>query len=255
MSAILYRDVQSPEWTTEDFFQSGLDHCRSLMEDILVPRGMPEERERALDFGCGMGRLTNGLSEYFGEVVGVDISRKMLRLAAEHRRGQNVKFIHNATDHLRVFDDDSFDLVLSMIVLQHIPPRASLNYIREFIRILKPGGIAVFQFPVRTLYVDRTSAYGLWSYMRRLPYNIWNEIRRIVYRPKRIVELRGRIPNVFGIRPTMEMHGIPREELVQYINSCNGRLIETMDDFSVGDKVQSYLYLVATSASRKEPKG
>lgn len=250
MSAILYRDPQSPEWTAEDFFQSGINHCRSLMEDVLIPRGVPENRERALDFGCGMGRLTNGLSGYFGEVVGVDISREMLRLAAEHRKGQNVRFIHNATDHLRVFDDDSFDLVLSMIVLQHIPPSASLNYIREFIRILKPGGIAVFQLPVQSLYVDRGFTYDLWNYIsRRFPYNLWNEIRRIAYRPKRILELRSRLPEVFGFNPTMEVRGIPREELVHHIHDCNGRLIETLDDFSTGDEIQSFLYLVATSPS------
>ncbi len=221
------------------------------MEHVLIPRGLPEDRERALDFGCGMGRLTNGFSGYFGEVVGVDISREMLRLATEHRTGQNVRFIHNATDHLRVFDDGSFDLVLSLIVLQHIPPSVSLSYIREFIRILKPGGVAVFQLPVRTVYVDRGFAYDLRKYIKRFPYNLWNEIRRIAYRPKRIRELRDRFPKVFGIAPTMELRGIPREELIQYIHECNGRLIETLDDFSVGDKVQSFLYLVA--ALKKEP--
>jgi SAM-dependent methyltransferase len=52
---------------------------------------------------------------------------------------------------LRMFSDGSFSFVLSMIVLQHIAPSYSHRYIAEFIRVLKPGGIAVFQVPGRYL--------------------------------------------------------------------------------------------------------
>jgi SAM-dependent methyltransferase len=238
MSAILALEEGTPEWTPETFFQSGVDYCRFLMETLLDPRGLPTGREGALDFGCGMGRLTNGLSGYFDEVVGVDISSEMVRLATESKKSSKVRFVHNTRDHLRVFDDASFDLVLSVIVLQHIPPAASLNYISEFLRILKPGGVAVFQLPVRDVFEDRG-----------LAHNLWNEFRRIVYRPKRILEVRRRLPWALGAIPRMEMRGIPKEELIRHISDCHGRLIAAIDDFSAGEGIESYLYLVSPSAS------
>jgi SAM-dependent methyltransferase len=53
----------------------------------------------------------------------------------------------NPADDLRLFPDNSFDLVYSNIVLQHMEPRYSESYIGEFIRVLKPGGMTYFQLP------------------------------------------------------------------------------------------------------------
>jgi SAM-dependent methyltransferase len=50
---------------------------------------------------------------------------------------------------LATFASESFDLVLAELVLQHMPNgRVATAYIEEFLRVLRPGGIAVFQLPV-----------------------------------------------------------------------------------------------------------
>ena len=110
---------------------------------------LPQGRDRALDFGCGLGRMTRALAAHFDDCVGVDISEEMVRGAREANADLgNVSFeVNHATD-LRRFDDASFDLVYSMIVLQHVPDRDAIeSYVREFCRIVRPGGLAVFQLP------------------------------------------------------------------------------------------------------------
>jgi hypothetical protein len=51
----------------------------------------------------------------------------------------------NARPDLAVLPSLSFDFIYSDIALQHIPPDQSRAYIAEFMRVLKPGGLAVFQ--------------------------------------------------------------------------------------------------------------
>lgn len=116
---------------------------------VAAAKGAPAERDAALDFGCGLGRLTAPLSERFGACTGVDISTEMVqRSSVLHAGRTNCTFRVNADPDLRVFATESFDLVLAELVLQHMPSnKIALGYVREFLRVLKPGGVAIFQIP------------------------------------------------------------------------------------------------------------
>ena len=104
----------------------------------------------ALDFGCGYGRLTRALAERLGSAVGVDISEQMVAGATQLNAGTTAEFVVNAGGDLAQFDDASFELIYSRIVLQHVPTRREiLAYVAEFVRVLRPGGVAVFQIPSR----------------------------------------------------------------------------------------------------------
>ncbi len=98
---------------------------------------------RALEIGCGPGRLMFPMSRHFEEIHGVDISEEMVRLASENLR--SVPHAHvRSTDGstLAGFADDSFDFVYSYAVFQHIPSRdVVLSYLREARRVLKAGGV------------------------------------------------------------------------------------------------------------------
>lgn len=136
---------QFGKWDREDFFASGRVEIDTLMESCGF-KGC--NNGTALDFGCGVGRLSKVLRSYFGEVYGVDISEEMVGLANQFT--PSCTFLVNQTDNLGVFRDDFFDLIYSNIVLQHQPNKEVARcYIREFIRILKPTGIAVFQIPYK----------------------------------------------------------------------------------------------------------
>lgn len=52
-----------------------------------------------------------------------------------------------AAPHLRLFDAGSFAFIISNIVLQHVQPSLATEYLREFLRILAPGGVLIFQLP------------------------------------------------------------------------------------------------------------
>jgi SAM-dependent methyltransferase len=112
--------------------------------------GLPEERRRALDFGCGVGRHARVLAEHFDSVVGVDVSEEMIRLARGLNEGiEGLEFVVNADERLAGMPSGEFDLVQSQLVLQHLPGEdVILGYIGEMLRVLRPGGLLFFQVPV-----------------------------------------------------------------------------------------------------------
>lgn len=134
------------QWQLAEFFDTGEAEISGVLK-IADDLGEPVRRVRALDFGCGVGRLTRPLGERFRECVGLDISEGMLKLARELNEDRpNCRFVVNTAPNLEQFDSASFDFVYSALVLQHMPsPEIVEAYVGEFMRVLRPGGIAVFQ--------------------------------------------------------------------------------------------------------------
>lgn len=102
-----------------------------------------------LDFGCGVGRLTNALAPHFEKVFGVDISPAHLQVAqsALSRFGvANVQWIHLASLE-DLGELPRVDALVSLIVLQHNPPPVALHILRALLSLLRPGGVAWFQIP------------------------------------------------------------------------------------------------------------
>jgi SAM-dependent methyltransferase len=149
----LWAILTSPEqrhgkWNPDAFFARGATEIAHVMARA-GELGFPRQRRAALDFGCGVGRLTRALSPYFDQCTGVDISEEMIAKARDwHRDWPKCRFVLNTEGDLRVFEGGSFDLVYSNIVLQHLPTaRLIETFIGEFIRTLTPDGLLVFQLP------------------------------------------------------------------------------------------------------------
>jgi SAM-dependent methyltransferase len=101
---------------------------------------------RAVDFGCGVGRLSRALASRFGEVVGVDVSPTMVEIArALNQDRPNLSFLLNQRGDLRALPDGFADLACSHITLQHIEPALAERYIAEMFRITRPGGLVYMQ--------------------------------------------------------------------------------------------------------------
>jgi SAM-dependent methyltransferase len=134
-------------WTAEEFFRTGREHVANLMR-LLGENGVAPRRGACLDFGCGIGRLTQPLADHFDTCIGVDVAPSMIAQARRfNRAGPRCRYVLNRAPDLRQFTDASFDLVHSCITLQHLPPDLSAAYIAEFFRIGRPGGLVVFQVP------------------------------------------------------------------------------------------------------------
>jgi SAM-dependent methyltransferase len=135
-------------WDLAEFLETGEREIAALMQRSEV-LGRPATRDRALDFGCGVGRLTRALALRFNQAVGVDISTTMIGQARRLNADRpNCTFLHNVRSDLSLFTDGSFDLAYTTRVLQHLPDRSTAEgYIAELVRVLRPGGLLVFQVP------------------------------------------------------------------------------------------------------------
>jgi SAM-dependent methyltransferase len=133
------------KWDQTEWFQRGRDDIAAILSQ-LPDLGVAVRRGRALDFGCGAGRLSQALAEHFDEVDGVDISPSMVAHANRlNTFGGRCRYHVNCRGDLELFVDGHFDFILSLITLQHIEPNYTKEYVREFVRVLKPGGILYFQ--------------------------------------------------------------------------------------------------------------
>lgn len=215
--------LNQQRWNSTEFFENGVSEAaeiRSYLESL----GVPPARAKALDFGCGVGRVTQALCAHFDEVCGVDISPTMIRLARGYNRyGERCRYILNGEDSLSVFPDGSFDFVYSNITLQHIEPRYTRNYLREFLRILRPSGVLLFQLPSEV--VSAPLAYKVLS---RLPFNAFY-----------------RVVSKLSRRPVFEMYAIRREQVVALLEDCGGRILDVRRSGAAGDEWISYRYAVA----------
>ncbi len=126
-------------------------------------RAKSEERGnwRALEIGCGPGRLMRPMSRHFLEIHGVDVSADLVRQARENLQdlpNARPREIHGTS--LEDFGDQSFDFVYSFDLFPHIPSQELVvAFLREIHRVMRPGGLARLQFNGST----GSQAYDQWT--------------------------------------------------------------------------------------------
>lgn len=170
--AILSRpDKKGRRWDHHTFFQTGALEVERI---IRTAEGLrPLRFQRALDFGCGVGRLTQALATRFNTVVGVDVSDSMIQMALRlNQYPRKCEYLHNLAPDLGLLADRSFDLVYSSKTLQHLTPSLARRYIQDFFRIARPNAHVVFQIPSRPRSVA-------WSFAKRIvPVQVTNLLWR-----------------------------------------------------------------------------
>jgi len=205
------------KWKPDEFFETG----RKEIDDTLAylsSLGFSVNRGNALDFGCGVGRLTQAMAEHFQRVCGVDISEAMIEKAESFNRfGDVCRYCINTEDNLPAFNNEEFDFVYSNIVLQHMKPVYSKKYIVEFGRVLKKGGLLVFQLP---------------SGRKRQSGFFRNLLRRIA--PESLIDwlfhARIRLHSWLDGKPLMEMYSVNKKEVTKLFSNCEILAIQDNND-------------------------
>lgn len=139
-------DKRGNRWSPEEFFATGQDDVE-LWIGRLAEAGVTMPGGNALDFGSGVGRLSRALAPHFERVVGVDVSRSMVELGRRLGPPANVELVVNPRADLSLFAGGEFDFVISLLVLQHLPRDLIRGYLREFARVLRPGGVLIVEIP------------------------------------------------------------------------------------------------------------
>ncbi len=215
------KSLRGNRWDPETFFATGRKEIADSL-DCVAGLDVSLHKGRALDFGCGVGRLSQALCAEFEEVTGVDISASMIAAAEKYNQhGARCTYLVNTRDDLSLFPDQSFDFVYTDKVLQHMHPDFSSRYIADFFRILKPGGMALFQIPSGRK-IEKGSLAEKWYNLQKGP------LRRFWKR------LRGKQP--------VEMHHIHHSQVEAIIARSGGQLIEASKRGSVRRHRVSYFY-------------
>ena len=178
------------KWDLEEF----MAHTPELSQALSLAKdhGLTYPTHRALDFGCGIGRITQALADHFESVVGIDISETMIAQAAVlNRHGERCRYV---TGTLKQFPVGEFDLAFSVYVIQHVPRSMQPEVLRDLVRVVKPGGLAAIQIAAPPRGMSRV---------------------RTQFGPRWLKELRFR--RRFGKAPLIEMNPLSAGQVSQLI--------------------------------------
>jgi SAM-dependent methyltransferase len=189
-------------WQLDDFLATGRAEISDAMSR-LDQLGICQSRISALDFGCGVGRLTAALSAHFESVTGVDIAPSMIEHAQRMHSATGCVFVVNDQPDLSAFGDGSFDLVYSSLVLQHMPPALADCYLREFVRVVRPGGAIVLVVPE----THRRTARGLVYAHVPHPMVRWVQL------------------TLFGYPASMRMEAVPASRIAKILGSGDANIV------------------------------
>jgi SAM-dependent methyltransferase len=241
-------DARHGRWDVDRFFATGVEQVAAMLAHT-QRYGRPSRRGTALDFGCGLGRLTRALAPHFETTYGLDVASTMIERAQQldtELGRSGAAFVRHDDEDLSRFASGSVDLLSCLLVLQHLPSRDAIEgYLGEFVRVLSSGGVAVVQLPVRVPKVEGDPHGPRRMRGRRLlraigvrPRFRWRSARAVGVSPKFLYER-------LGWEPEMLMSGIPYEETVTIFEAAGGRLLDATRESRHPGGVVSRTYLVA----------
>lgn len=225
-AVLSHPDRRGGRWEAEEFFATGPADAERVLR-VADELGRPARRERVLDFGCGVGRVTRAFAAHFEEAVGVDVSERMV----ERARELNADFPNCRFEVVGPLEIESFDLVYSRIVLQHLSgPSEALAQIDELIDLARPEGLVVFQLP------------------DAIPWRRRLELRRRLYAVLRTLGVRAQRLHTWGLSP-IGVIGVPREHIEQFLAALGATAARIEPDDAVAGLTSWQYYVLPRPAT------
>ncbi len=224
-------DKKFGKWNPDEFFSTGAKEAGRVLK-MCQSNGLEITFDKMLDFGCAVGRMTRGFSNAFRSCTGLDVSQKMVALAQKYNADRpNCAFVTSTSQRLP-FEDATFDFVFTTLVLQHLPTqRMILNFIGEFFRVAKVGGVVAFQLPIAVPFRRRIQ-------LRR---RLWALLAAVGVSRTWLFQRAGLAP--------IQINGIARDKVEKFIKAQGGDLrgIQQYDP-AEGDFHSNYYLAVKTVA-------
>ena len=154
-------DDNSIDWSQEKkklqlIIKEGALIDRNWMLGLIDNHCNGNDDMKILDYGCGSGILNLLLLlKGYPNVHGVDVVKKFENKILQHFQFNNASFKLISENEKLPFNDSSFDVITSCLVLEHV--KDADFYYSEAARILKPGGVCFFNFPHRLKPYDSHS--------------------------------------------------------------------------------------------------
>ena len=227
--AILSRpDARNGRWSADEFFATGVAEIDAVFSHA---EAQPAGWGVAIDFGCGVGRLTRALGERFDRCYGVDASAEMVAQARRLNADRpNCSF---EVADLSGFATGSADFVYSSFVLQHLHSNREIETcLGEFLRVVAPNGRVVFQLPERLSFRHRLQPRRrLFALLRRLGAS------------ERWLYTRARLHPV-------GMRGLDRTEVLATLERAGGSVLH-VDAVDPGEEIAGLRYVVGRSGGAR----
>jgi acetyltransferase-like isoleucine patch superfamily enzyme len=118
------------------FIKRRAEFCAKYLSDLDV----------VLDVGCGEGFITNHLNPLCKRIIGIDYSEEAIKIAKTTHK--DIDFFVMTATNLQ-FENQSFEKVLCLELLEHLTPLQALTSKKEILRVLKPGGLIIGSTPLR----------------------------------------------------------------------------------------------------------
>ena len=199
-----FRNANLTRESKEEFFAGGLKHIHRVLQEVREHVDPSFSIKRALDFGCGVGRVVIPLANIAQEVTGVDVSDSMLKEARKNCEARSIKnvVLVKSDDNLSVLDG-KYDFIHSHIVFQHIPVERGQRIFENLLAHLETDGVCVVHF----------------TYAKDYPTRRWASfIKRFFPWSRNLINLiRGR--NFFA--PEMQMNAYDLNQVFSTIQKAN----------------------------------
>ena len=136
-----WRDYVLPSRTDQEFDDEGVKEAEQ------IHRQVTKKFEVAIDYGCGIGRITKPFRIYCKRMIGLDICHKFIEIAKLRDKAE-----YYLTENFK--EKNVADFVFSISVLQHNDKPNQIKIMNEIYGLLKPGGIAYITFASGDVYFE-----------------------------------------------------------------------------------------------------